>query len=187
MRRLFMLVSALSMLMCMGTCALWVRGYVVEDSVTWQRADARRVLRSTPGNFIVDLNVSNWPGGGMGLRYAREAPNRWAVAAAKSDAYTLSVGPRDHLVSWNWGGFAWWQWQGWSGNSIATLVIPAWSVVAATVFPPFAWGLARIRWSHARRRLGHCPVCGYDLRATPDRCPECGTETKNPRRERGWE
>jgi len=36
--------------------------------------------------------------------------------------------------------------------------------------------LKLVRWRRARRavRMGLCPGCRYDLRASSDRCPECG-------------
>ncbi len=81
----------------------------------------------------------------------------------------------------------------WNGASCfwaaVLLGIWAWMVLFLWVpwwaYPVFAGlGLAALAayvyasWRATERidrlREGCCPACGYDLRASPDRCPECG-------------
>jgi hypothetical protein len=53
------------------------------------------------------------------------------------------------------------------------VAVPYWAVVSVLSVPLTVWSIRRHK-AKKRNQIGHCVACGYDLRATPDRCPECG-------------
>ena len=55
---------------------------------------------------------------------------------------------------------------------------PWWALVVLTGIGPAVW-FATLWRRFRRRQPGCCASCGYDLRATPERCPECGAEPKS--------
>lgn len=63
------------------------------------------------------------------------------------------------------------------GGQIKVLYIeiPYWLFGALLVTMAFAVWLSRMR-QRVRRRKGLCALCGFDLRASVDFCPECGAK-----------
>jgi hypothetical protein len=58
--------------------------------------------------------------------------------------------------------------------------IPLWAPTAVLIFWPAGnfvrWGRKRLR-----ERTGRCQTCGYDMRASLEKCPECGATGKDRR------
>lgn len=79
-----------------------------------------------------------------------------------------------------------WQWLGMSleygaaepfCKSCAVAIFPLWIVELLTAVLPALWlTQLRRRFRQRRTKAGLCPRCGYDIRANPQRCSECGFE-----------
>lgn len=60
---------------------------------------------------------------------------------------------------------------GWEIRFPHTWAIIAMAALSSLILVPRFIAARRRR---RRSRRGLCPQCGYDLRSSPDRCPECG-------------
>jgi hypothetical protein len=144
-RKLFMLGAATMALLCVASLALW------------------SVTRGSGIDCFVRVSPY-WLAGVAGERgrfvvgVATEPKDRWFGW----DRYDPDGGE----TNWSFAGFGVRNANGWYHAAFA----PFWVIVPASA-------LAAIGCYRRSRRRPHglCPACGYDLRATPERCPECGT------------
>jgi hypothetical protein len=158
-RRLFTFLSALSLLLCLATCSVWV----------WARLAAPR----WPVDWFVIADRHSYG-------VATEAGEVIGFLQREGAEY-CDGDPGDVLFD-RWG-FRYYRITS-GGMRRLNLVLPYWAIASVAAVLPLAWGGRRVR-DRGRRRTGRCVACGYDLRATPDRCPECGREDSG-RGEKGW-
>ena len=187
-RLLFTLFSAGLLLLSLTVCAVWLRSHFYSDMLDTFGVDGegrpaeRHVLTSEHGVLTVDM--------------------RWIVVPPQSPAGV----PASHFDGSGWSHTSspararprtgtWLQRLGFDFMSgqratrtgatlrLVMVQVPHALVVGLLAALPAAAQVRRIvRARRERRRLhlGHCRACGFDLRASPERCPECGAlpETK---------
>jgi hypothetical protein len=174
LRILFNAATVLSLVLCMVTVAAWVRSYQAGDAVHWPMANPRLLLKIVTyrGGLLVEANTL------VGTRDVLLSPGaaRRVQFAPKSYAELTD----SQSTFFNRFGFA----LDYRQNRVfATrqLACPYWFIMLLTAILPAARLVARRRWARrSRMRPGLCRNCGYDCRATPDRCPECGTALARP-------
>ncbi|MDB5356644.1 MAG: hypothetical protein JWN24_3097 [Phycisphaerales bacterium] len=175
LRPLFTSAAALSLLLCVGTCVMWARSYQTNDELVWLNKHGWRRVALARGYVEVKVFLCKlWkePDASYGLKYYRHracGPEDYLV-----EVNLVELEQDDRYVEWGKMGFAWHSLRRSDGTLHALAVAPFWFIAAATVVLPLGWTARRWR-SRIRGRIGRCAACGYDLRATPDRCPECGT------------
>lgn len=95
-------------------------------------------------------------------RSQRRDPHFWEPWGFKATSSNMDWGYDPGTAPFNW-----------------SVTAPLWFLVFLFSILPACW-LTRTVRRLRRKRAGHCPKCNYDLRASTDRCPECGTPIPPP-------
>lgn len=182
-------LTLLSLLILGATAAFWAQSYSYADYFYFDtEAGISGSASSEPGKLRLALVQRRC---GTDPRDCGFSATRFSQYSHSPDVWTshilflLSRDPDDHLLVDEQGSSSEWFGHG-SGDPLFRLYgtpspafryahvrLPYWSILVASAILPTI-RLARRMQRRWRRRSGLCPVCSYDLRATPERCPECG-------------
>jgi hypothetical protein len=170
-RKLVTLLVWTSALMCVTVGGFWIRSYVEADSWLYvpKASQPHPVCRSEHGRVT------------LGVVWTDPKDRR------SEDLLQMFLDPGLHWKSWKASTDVprmFWQQYGYHhdddqalnlvGTHFWCLTLPHWLLlVVLGVLPVIR--ITRFIRRRRQHREGCCQTCGYDLRATPDRCPECGT------------
>ena len=183
LRRLFTLLSAGSLLLCVAAVALWVRGRHVGEWVCYAFGDSQvACLHSAEGSVAAILMRDSPPPDQRWVYEQSRPPQLHTPVHYEGIDPALMEALGDKATVYRLGGF--WAWNydialHWTKDTRTKqrgVAVPWWSIAALSALLPARWLQLRRREARRRRRQkrGLCHACGYDLRATPGRCPECG-------------
>jgi hypothetical protein len=165
-RRLFALCSAASLLLSVAVCVLWVRSYHELESLASESADC--IFASGGGEVAVYVRTPLLAGHGEWDHF------QWGYSGPAGSLLTMRMLPGDsRTVSGTLLGATLYLDQFGSPRvTTVAAILPHWVLFVLSAMLPAAYTVRRSVGQ--RRRLGFCLSCGYDLRASPERCPECG-------------
>ena len=192
-RRLFTVLSVPSLLICLATFILLIRSQAHLDEVTYCGWSSAYELFSENGALVVGARPSGVSRSAAVLdmlyhdpRFAGYTPPPEWVAELKRDGtphweFASAVGHSraSYSLRPKWlaalgVGLARERWYYDAGQGGCWVVIPYWLLAGLSPLPLLR---SFALWRRARKRSlrDTCVSCGYDLRVSKDRCPECGT------------
>jgi hypothetical protein len=163
-------LTALAALLLVTAIFGWIRSMTRHDLVNWQPTDnsLAYVLLSANGELTLG-QAFFW---GVENRARFYYSDERVPQLQLQDRFLWVI--RYTRVSFRWMGI-----QDPANRSMIIIAIPYWFICCASLALPVGRASVRTLRRLRSRNAGLCRVCGYDLRATPARCPECGTAARD--------